>query len=174
MLYAKESCDNYAVYFWRRLKWRVTFITFPWFLCIYTRVLINSEFVEYDIKSKNREEYSTIEKVGGGKLLARKSSFMLNILPPRLRAVSYFFLSHSRSTALVYFFACCVWLCGTKDNRSRSYRLLISYLISKQARLNAFNPLSPNIHIPILQTDLHTFPSWMSWENLIKDQGIFP
>ena len=35
-------------------------------------------------------------------------------------------------------------------------------------------PLSPNIHIQILQTDLHTFPLWMSWENLIKDQGIFP
>ena len=35
-------------------------------------------------------------------------------------------------------------------------------------------PLSPNIHIQILQTDLYTFPSWMSWENLIKDQGIFP
>ena len=25
-----------------------------------------------------------------------------------------------------------------------------------------FNPLSPNIHIQILQTDLHTFPSRMS------------
>ena len=36
------------------------------------------------------------------------------------------------------------------------------------------NPLSPNIHIQILQTDLHTFPSWMSWENLLKDQSIFP
>ena len=38
---------------------------------------------------------------------------------------------------------------------------------------SAFNPLSPNIHIQILQTDLYTFPSWMGWENLIKDQGIF-
>ena len=36
-----------------------------------------------------------------------------------------------------------------------------------------FNPLSPSIHIQILQTDLHTFPERMSWENLIKDQGIF-
>ena len=35
-------------------------------------------------------------------------------------------------------------------------------------------PFSPNIHIQILQTYLHTFPFWMSWENLIKDQGIFP
>ena len=25
----------------------------------------------------------------------------------------------------------------------------------------------------ILQTDLHTFPLRISWENLIKDQGIF-
>ena len=31
------------------------------------------------------------------------------------------------------------------------------------------NPLSPNIHIQILQTDLHTFPLRISCENLIKD-----
>ena len=37
----------------------------------------------------------------------------------------------------------------------------------------SINPLSPNIHIQILQTDLHTFPLRISWENLIKDQGIF-
>ena len=35
------------------------------------------------------------------------------------------------------------------------------------------NPLSPNIHKQILQTDLYTFPIRISWENLIKDQGIF-
>ena len=39
--------------------------------------------------------------------------------------------------------------------------------------LMAINPLSPNIHIQILQTDLHTFPLQISWENLIKHQGIF-
>ena len=39
--------------------------------------------------------------------------------------------------------------------------------------LMAINPLSPNIHIQILQTDLHTFPLRISWENLIKHQGIF-
>ena len=39
--------------------------------------------------------------------------------------------------------------------------------------MNQFNPLSPNINIQILQTDLHTFPLWISWENLITDQGIF-
>ena len=37
-----------------------------------------------------------------------------------------------------------------------------------------FNPLSPSIHIQVLQTDLHTFPERMSWENLIKDQVFFP
>ena len=37
-----------------------------------------------------------------------------------------------------------------------------------------FNPLSPNIHIQILQTDVHTSPLRISWENLIKDHGIFP
>ena len=35
------------------------------------------------------------------------------------------------------------------------------------------NPLSPNIHIQILQTDIYTFASRISKENLIKDQGIF-
>ena len=37
----------------------------------------------------------------------------------------------------------------------------------------SFNPLSPNIHIQILQTDLYTFPKRMCGENLIKDQRIF-
>ena len=36
--------------------------------------------------------------------------------------------------------------------------------------LPSFNP---NVHIQILQTDLYTFLSWMAWENLINDQGIF-
>ena len=36
------------------------------------------------------------------------------------------------------------------------------------------NPLSPNIHIQILQTGLYTFPLRISWESLIKDQGISP
>ena len=31
-----------------------------------------------------------------------------------------------------------------------------------------------NIHIQVLQTDMHTFPYTISWENWIKDQGIFP
>ena len=35
------------------------------------------------------------------------------------------------------------------------------------------NRLSPSIHIQILQTDLHTFPVRISWENLVKHQGIF-
>ena len=34
--------------------------------------------------------------------------------------------------------------------------------------------LSPGIHLQILQTDLHTFPYRISWENLIIDQSIFP
>ena len=34
--------------------------------------------------------------------------------------------------------------------------------------------LSHNIHIQILQTDLHTFPYTNSWENLLKDQNILP
>ena len=33
--------------------------------------------------------------------------------------------------------------------------------------------LNPKINRQILQADLHTFPLRISWENLIKDQGIF-
>ena len=47
-----------------------------------------------------------------------------------------------------------------------NYYRLVSYTI-------VFNALSPSIHIQILQTDLHTFPLRISWENLIKHQGIF-
>ena len=35
------------------------------------------------------------------------------------------------------------------------------------------NPLSPNTHQQILQTDLYTFPYRISWEKLIKDQRFF-
>ena len=35
------------------------------------------------------------------------------------------------------------------------------------------NPLSPNIHKQILQTDLYTFPYRISWEKLIKDLRFF-
>ena len=36
------------------------------------------------------------------------------------------------------------------------------------------NPFSSNSCIQILQTDLYTFPYWISWENLKNDQRIFP
>ena len=35
------------------------------------------------------------------------------------------------------------------------------------------NPLSPNIHKQILQTDFSTFPYRIKWEKLIKDQRFF-
>ena len=41
------------------------------------------------------------------------------------------------------------------------------------SRWPQFNPLSPNIHIQILQTDLHTSSLRIRWENLINDHGIF-
>ena len=39
--------------------------------------------------------------------------------------------------------------------------------------LACINPLSSNIHIQILQTNLHTFPLRICWEHLIADQSIF-
>ena len=38
----------------------------------------------------------------------------------------------------------------------------------------SLNSLSPDIHIQILQTDLHTFSKRIIKENLIKDQSISP
>ena len=43
----------------------------------------------------------------------------------------------------------------------------------KVACLWHINPLSPDIHIQILQTDLHTLPLRISWENLIKPSRHF-
>ena len=58
--------------------------------CVFTNAFwsIQKKIVEYNIKSKYPEEYLTVDNVGSGKLLARKSYFMLNISPPRLRACS--------------------------------------------------------------------------------------
>ena len=58
---------------------------------------------------------------------------------------------------------------------------LIQYLLNIKPNLTILgmandtcnNPLSPSIHIQIPHTDLHTFPLRISWENLIKHQGIF-
>ena len=50
----------------------------------------------------------------------------------------------------------------------------MSYLDdSRHYHIIKVDPLSPNIHIQILQTNLYTFPSRMSWEKLIKNQRIF-
>ena len=46
-------------------------------------------------------------------------------------------------------------------------------VVGRKLILVSLNPLSPSIHIQILQTNLHTFPLRISWENLIKHQGIF-
>ena len=50
-------------------------------------------------------------------------------------------------------------------------RLLLS--IQDSTHIQPINPLSPNIHKQILQTDLYTFPYRISWEKLIKDQRFF-
>ena len=43
------------------------------FMYLHTRTeSIQGQIVEYDIKSKKPEEYSTVDKVGSEKLLARK------------------------------------------------------------------------------------------------------
>ena len=59
---------------------------------------------------------------------------------------------------------------------SLSLTSIFTQITAKEPSLESMcniNPLSPNIHIQILQTDLHTSPLTISWENLIKDQSIF-
>ena len=48
------------------------------------------------------------------------------------------------------------------------------YTVWPLEKVGCFNLFAPNIQIQILQTDLHTFRYKISWENLIKNQGIFP
>ena len=79
----------------------------------------------------------------------------------------------NRNIGLIYSVTIVLW---TRD------RIAQSYLGSFQHKLQLFsslifasflNPLSPDIHLQILHTDLYTFPLRISWENLKKDQGIF-
>ena len=65
-----------------------------------------------------------------------------------------------------------IW-CSNSNVQIITTFIIPGKLTSNDALVVQVNPLSPNIHIQILQTDLHTFPLRMSWENLIKDQGIF-
>ena len=58
----------------------------PWQRCNFSQIDFHefthaiSIIVEYDIKSNYPEEYSTADKVGGEKLLVRKSCFMYNYI----------------------------------------------------------------------------------------------
>ena len=46
-------------------------------------------------------------------------------------------------------------------------------MLQLQLHLNLqINPLRPNIHFQILETDLHSFPQRICKKNLIKDQNI--
>ena len=51
---------------------------------------------------------------------------------------------------------------------------MYSDTVSPLKKFGCFNLYAPNIQIQILQTDLHTFHYKISWENLIKNQSIFP
>ena len=65
---------------------------------------------------------------------------------------------------------------GAGETVCRSYKTHVSkvlFFLTTIICIKPFNPLSPNIHIQILQTDLPTFPLRISYENLIKDQSIF-
>jgi len=50
----------------------------------------------------------------------------------------------------------------------------LSVLLCLVGKIVSFKPLSPNIHIQILETDRHTFPEGFSWENVTKDQRFSP
>ena len=57
---------------WKRLWCNFSWIDFRVFIHAYSII------VEYDIESKYPEEYSTVDKGGSQKLLARKSYFVQN------------------------------------------------------------------------------------------------
>ena len=61
----------------------------------------------------------------------------------------------------LYRFMICIWVILPRPREWRTGSSMV------------FNPLSPSINIQILQTDLHTFPLRISWENLIKLPGMF-
>ena len=77
----------------------------------------------------------------------------------------------------VIFFNCfCVGISSFHHPSSREGRIwkgawTVSRNTQESSKSN-INPLSHNINIKILQTDLHTFPLRISREHLIRDQGI--
>ena len=78
--------------------------------------------------------------------------------------VSWETLLEQRAMRASYFQAITdIIIISVMDNQFKLWRGL--------TKLN-INTLSLTILLPILRTALHTFP--MSWENLIKDQSIFP
>ena len=64
------------------------------------------------------------------------------------------------------------FLSSTCHTNEYIYKLFTSQACLKS--IMKVTNLSPNIQIQILLTDLHTFPSRINSENLIKDQSIFP
>ena len=72
--------------------------------------------------------------------------------------------SNTSFTCLIFFVQCLKSSPSCIENKDEDYSVPSWSLL---------NPLSPYIHIQILQTDLHTSPLRISWENLIKDHGIF-
>ena len=73
--------------------------------------------------------------------------------------------------------ACClgtaILMACKKKNNPPLRDLYSESIYSKVLSQTTINPSSANIHIQILQTNLDTFPLRISWENLIKHQGIF-
>ena len=50
----------------------------------------------------------------------------------------------------------------------------LSVLLCLVSKIVSFKPLSPDIHIQILETDHHTFPEGFSGEKVTKDQRFSP
>ena len=62
--------------------------------------------------------------------------------------------------------------CSWKWHSLVSILKMTASLKVKETDWRTFNPIGPTIHIQFLQTDLHTFPYKISWENLIKNESI--
>ena len=124
-------------------------------------------FVKHIIMSPE----SYINNVTNNKNELWKTVRLTSFQKPQLQSISIFF-KFVYSCFLLYLL-CHLYLLLIFLSRYFNVSLNLVAAPTEISWHSSFNPLSPNIHIQILQTDLHTFPLRISWENLINDHGIF-
>ena len=133
-----------------------------------------------DIAEKNGEVYSLIKKIYA-KLFPqvyttylwcyRKSFFTFSSCYTLVLSSSTSRFSDFPLKILLFFFV--RFVLKELIQTERDYVKSLGEVVEVSLVIFTLHPLSPIIHIQILQTDLHTFPLRISWENLMADQSIF-